>query len=112
MHPKTVGYLKRQKTTLGNYILNPDPTTGLVDTIWDAKVIQNSYIPTAYVIAFDSTQAILGWTRQALTIAINPWGSPMWQTNYISFRAEERIAIGIPRPTAVNIVSGFPGAGS
>jgi len=112
MHPNTLGYLKRQKTTLGNYILNPDPTTGLVDTIWDCKVVTNSYVPMAYVIVFDATQAILGWTRQAMTVMLNPWGSPMWQENYVSFRAEERIAVGYPRPTAINLVTGFPGTGS
>jgi Phage capsid family len=112
MHPATFGYLKRQKSTLNTYILQQNVQTGQVDSIWGCKPVINSYIPLDLVIVWDSTQAIYGWTRQALTVMLNPWGSPMWQTNFVSFRAEERIAVGYPRPTAINLVTGFPSSGS
>jgi hypothetical protein len=44
-----------------------------------------------------------------LALEINAYGSGMWEQNYVSFRAEERVAIGVQRPTAVNIVTGFSG---
>ena len=113
LHPNTLGYLKRQKSSLNTYLLNPNPQTGNVDKIWNMDVIQNSKIPMNYAIVWDSSQAILGWTRQALTVATNPYATAAWSNNYLIFRAEERIAVGYPRPTAINIVTGFPGgAGS
>ena len=115
MHPRTADYLARQVDTLGRYLLQSDTETaqtGRVSSIWNCDVIQNTWVPMNYVIVWDSSQAIMGWTRQALTVAMNPWGDTEWSQNFISFRAEERIAVGIPRPTAVCLVSGFPGAGS
>jgi aryl-alcohol dehydrogenase-like predicted oxidoreductase len=53
-----------------------------------------------------------GHPRQSMVIAVNPYGTNEWQQNYITFRAEERIAVGLARPKALNIVTGFPGAGS
>jgi len=42
-----------------------------------------------------------------LTLEINGYGDTEWQQNFVSFRAEERIAIGVQRPTAINIVTGL-----
>jgi hypothetical protein len=35
-------------------------------------------------------------------------GTNLWTQNAISFRCEERVALGVARPTAVNIVTGLP----
>jgi Phage capsid family len=112
LHPSTLGYLKRQKTTLGSYVLSGDPKTGLVDSIWDLKIVESTKLPMNYAIVFDSTVAILGFTRQALTVEMNMWSDTAWTTNQVLWRAEERIAVAYQKPKAINIVTGFPGAGS
>ena len=112
MHPNTLGYLRRQRDTLGRYILPANPQTGLIDKIWDCSYVVNTKIPPNYVLVFDTSQAVLAFTREAMHIAMNPYGDAAWSQNYVVFRAECRVALGIPRPRAINIVEGFPGSGS
>jgi hypothetical protein len=42
-----------------------------------------------------------------MTIETNYWGDTEWTTNAVSFRCEERIAIGVQRPTAICVVTGL-----
>ena len=104
-----------QKATTGAYLLNPDDPAALGDlrSIFGCKVVTNAYVPAGTAIVADS-QWIYAWTRHGMTIDINSLGSDSstnyWTQNAISFRAEERIAIGVARPTAVNIVTGLPTA--
>ncbi len=106
MHPGTFSFLRRQKDDYGRYLLEPDPTAQRASSIWGIDVIQNSWIPNGTVILADHT-AILGWIRHGLTLEQNYWGDSQWTQNYVSFRAEERIAIGVLRPAAVCIVTGL-----
>ena len=107
MHPTTWTYLRSQKDTMGRYLLAPDPATGQVNTIWGAKVITNTKIAAGTAIVMDRSQAVLAWTRMGLTIEINGYGDTQWSTNAVSFRAEERIAIGVQKPAAICIVTGL-----
>lgn len=63
-----------------------------------------------YAITFDTTSAACAWRRMALEMMTNPYGDAEFQTNAISFRAGERIAIGVIRPTAINVVTGLEAA--
>lgn len=71
------------------------------------RVVQNTYVLVGTAVVFDTTKAVLGWTRQGTTLEINSYGDTQWTTNSISYRCEERIAIGVQRPAAVNIVTGL-----
>ncbi len=51
---------------------------------------------------------MLAWTRHGLSLDINSWGGSEFTENYVTLRAEERIAIGVMRPTAISIVTGPP----
>jgi len=62
---------------------------------------------TAIVMSIASGAAV-GWLRMGLTVEFNPWGDTEWATNTYSWRAEERISLSVPRPAAINIVSGLP----
>jgi hypothetical protein len=74
---------------------------------------------TGTAIVFDTTIARRAWTRMALEKMTNPYGDSEFATNAITFRAEERITIGVIRPTAINVVTGchpwtplIPGGGA
>jgi capsid protein len=108
LSPTTWNTLRRQKSSFGTYLLSPDPSTGQVESIWGVKVVQNTMIPDGKALVFDTTQAVLAWTRMAMTIQVNYYGDTEWTQNLISFRAEERIAIGVRRPSAVCVVTGLP----
>jgi hypothetical protein len=110
MNPTTWASISLAKATTGAYLLNPDDPNAIGDlhSIFGAQVITNTWIPAGTAIVLDSTKAVLSWTRMAMTIDINGYGSNEFDQNYVTFRAEERIAIGVQRPTALNIVTGLP----
>ncbi|MGX9672656.1 phage major capsid protein [Mycobacterium sp. HM-7] len=110
MHPTTWTYLRSQKDSMGRYLLAADPATGQVDTIWGVRMVVNTYIPEGTALVFDTSKAVLAWTRQGMSLEINQNDTYSWQNNAVSFRCEERIAIGVQRPTAVNIVTGLEAA--
>jgi HK97 family phage major capsid protein len=113
-HPTTWADLQLQKATTGAYLLNPnDPAAlGDLDNIFGCRVITNTYVPAGTAIVCDPNW-IYAWTRRGLTIDLNAHGTDasgtnLWVQNAVSFRAELRCAIGVARPTAVNIVTGLP----
>lgn len=110
MHPTTWADLQLQKSTTGLYLLDPtDPNAiGDLDNIFGVKVITNTYIPAGTAIVTDTSKSALAWTRHGLSLGINSWGGSEFTENYVTFRAEERIAIGVVRPTAISIVTGPP----
>jgi HK97 family phage major capsid protein len=110
MNPVTWAAVSLAKATTGAYLLNPnDPNAiGDLDNIFGIHVLTNTAIPAGKAIVADTTKAVISWTRMGLTLDINQYGTNEFTQNYITFRAEERIAIGVQRPTAINIVTGLP----
>lgn len=108
MHPTTWNAIRRQKTTFNSYILSPDPSTGQVESVFGVRVVVNTHIAAGTALVFDTSQAVLAWTRLGMTLQVNPYGDTEWVNNLTSFRVEERIAIGVRRPSAVCNVTGLP----
>lgn len=110
MHPTTWTDIRTQKNTQGSYLLtlNTPHDIGDIDNIFGVKVITNSKVPAETAITFGTSLAVLAWTRLGLEIVSNQFGSTEWTTNAWSFRAEERVAIGVQRPTAICVVTGLP----
>ncbi len=106
--PGTWNAIRRQKTTFDSYILSPDPSTGQVESIFGVPVVVSTFIPAGIALVFDTSQAVLAWTRLGLTMGVNQFGDNEWTNNLVSFRVEERVAIGVRRPTAVCTVTGLP----
>ena len=58
--------------------------------------------------------AAFGWIRMKLELMYNPYGSTtgagadLWRTNQYSWRAEERVSLSVPRPSAICVVSNLP----
>jgi HK97 family phage major capsid protein len=108
MHPTTWNALRRQKTTFNSYILAPDPATGQVNTPWGVTVVANTKIPVGKAVVLDTTQSLLAWTRWGMLVEANPYGDAEWTQNFISFRCEERIGLGVRRASAICVVTGLP----
>jgi hypothetical protein len=114
MHPTTHADLTLQKSTTGQYLLDPENPARLGDfnSIFGCKIVTNAYITAGQAIVCDS-QWIYAWTRQALMIEINSYGTDssgtnLWANNAVNFRAEERVALGVARPSSLCLVSGLP----
>ncbi|ATL68138.1 phage major capsid protein [Nocardia terpenica] len=96
MHPGTFSMLRRQKDTYGRYLL--EAAADVANTTWGKRVVTNTKIPAGKVIVANSDY-IMGWTRMGMIIEMNQYADSNWTTNTVSFRAEERIAYGIMRPS-------------
>jgi HK97 family phage major capsid protein len=107
MHPTTWNAIRRAKTTFDSYILSPDPASGQVESIFGVTVVVNTFIPAGTAITF-ATQAVLAWTRLGIVMGVNQFGDTELVNNLVSFRVEERVAIGVRRPTAVCTVTWLP----
>lgn len=113
LHPSTWSYLRRQKNTLGSYLLAPDPSTGQVESIWGVNVVVTTKLAQGTAVVLDSEKAVQGWTRMGLTVEMNRYDTASWNYNLVSFRCEQRFAVGVTRPTAINVVTGLaPESGS
>ncbi|BBY08172.1 phage major capsid protein [Mycobacterium noviomagense] len=138
MHPATWGALRREKSSFGTYILDqetgplgltadgspasagpaaePNPfsiikqgTPAVYGSLWGVKVAATTQCPagTAIVMSVKAGGGIF-WTRLGILLQFNPWGDAEWTTNTFSWRVEERVALSVPRPSALNIVTGLP----
>jgi HK97 family phage major capsid protein len=108
LHPTRWNAVRRLKTTFDSYILSPDPSTGQVESIFGVPIVVNTFIPAGTGLVFDTSQAVPAYTRRVLTMGVNQFGDTEWTNNLISFRVEERVAIGVRRPSAVCTVTGLP----
>jgi HK97 family phage major capsid protein len=110
LHPATWDNLRRTKTNTGAFVLAMmDPAViGDLDNIWGRHVLETTWCPEGTAVVMDSNLAARWYVRQSMDVQSNPWGDTEWQTNTISFRAEERATLAIRYPQAISIVVGLP----
>jgi HK97 family phage major capsid protein len=108
-------YISKLKTTQNQYVLSSVTPNdiGYVDNLFGTRVISTSTMPQGKALVLDTRIAVLAWTRLGMEILSNQFDTYSWQQNAWSFRGEERIAIGVQYPKAMNIVTGLnPTGGS
>lgn len=108
MAPATFSAIRRSKDGYGRYLLSADPSADQVSQLWGIPVVQTTTAP-AGVALVASRQAAQLSVRQGLTVETNFSGDD-FQENKTSVRTEERLALLVPRPTAMISVTGLPGA--
>ncbi|WP_267626697.1 phage major capsid protein [Gordonia sputi] len=107
MHPSTWNYLRTQKDAQGRYLLGADPGDAQRKQIWGVDVVTNAKITAGTALVLD-TKCLQGWTRMSMTIdSDNGLSASNFSTNAVTYRAEERIAVGVLRPAGVNVVTGL-----
>lgn len=91
------------------YSITPQGSSPFAGHLWGVPVALTTQCPegTAIVTSVAAGGGMY-WTRLAMLIMFNMWSSNEWENNLQSFRAEERIALSVQRPSAVNIVTGLP----
>jgi HK97 family phage major capsid protein len=118
--PATAGALLRQKDLQNRYLLDVYRGPGALNQqaeldIWGVPLRTSTMVPdgTAIVMSIQGGAAV-GWIRMGLEVMYNPYGgttdagADLWRTNQYSWRAEERISLSVPRPSAICIVSNLP----
>ena len=109
LHPTTWAALQLEKSSQGVYLLNPnDPNAiGDLDNVFGVKVVATTKIAAGTALVLDTSQAVVAWTRMGLRTDVNYYGNTEFNTNAVTFRIEERIAIGVQRPSAICKVTGL-----
>jgi HK97 family phage major capsid protein len=113
MHPSTLGALRRTKDSENRYLLQlmEGPRginqTAETETLWGVQVVQTTQqaAGTAAVLSVKSGAAVV-YVREALTTFFDPYSQSA--SNIYRYISECRLALAIPRPTAINLVSGLP----
>jgi HK97 family phage major capsid protein len=118
--PETLGALRRQKDLQNRYLLDVVRGPAGLDqraeeeNLWGVRTCQSTQCPpgTGIVMSIQAGAAV-GWIRMGLTVEFNPYGgtvggTELWSGNLYSWRADERISLSVPRPAAINVVTGLP----
>ncbi|MDH6248010.1 phage major capsid protein [Mycobacterium sp. OTB74] len=114
LHPEDWRYLKLQKSTTGLYVLaqNDPNSLGDLDNIFGVRVVPTTKCPQGTAIVLDTAISCQAWTRLGMEVMANQYGDYEWSQNAWSFRAEERVTVGVIRPTAICTVTGINPGGS
>lgn len=109
MHPTTFTAVKTSKDTQGRYVLalNQPNELGSVDNIFGVQVITNTKVPQDVAIVLDTTIAVLAWTRLGLELTFTQLGDYQIRHNALTYRLEERVAVGVQYPKAICVVDGL-----
>jgi HK97 family phage major capsid protein len=114
LHPHDWNYLKLQKCTTGLYVLaqNEPNSLGAFDNIFRVHTLVNTKVPQGTAIVLDTNISFQAWTRLGMEVMANQYGDYESTQNAWTFRAEERVTVGVIRPTAICVVSGINPGGS
>ncbi len=106
MYPTTWSKLRRAKDTQGRYLVAPDPTAVEASSLWGVPVLQTTQIAAGTALALNAEVAAEVFVRQGVTLQTD-FGQTGFERNQTSFRCEERLALAVPRPSAIMKVTGL-----
>jgi HK97 family phage major capsid protein len=113
IHPASLGAIRRLRDQNKRLQLELISGAGSIDgnseqeTLWGVPVVQTTQqaAGTAAVLSVSSGAAVV-YVREALTTFFDPYSQAA--SNIYQFISESRLALAIPRPQAINLVSGLP----
>jgi hypothetical protein len=106
IHPSTWSTIRRVKNTLGNYVLG-DPGQTTVSDVWGIPVLQTSQIAQGVVVLANLELGAQAFVREGMTLAMTNSADADFTNGKVKIRTTERLTLGLSRPTAVNILTGF-----
>lgn len=95
------------------YSVIPQGNPAISGSIWGVPVALTTQVPkgTGIVMSVKAGGGMF-WTRLGMRLEFNMWASEYWGSNAYGFRVEERVSLSVPRPAALNILTGLPGSDS
>jgi HK97 family phage major capsid protein len=118
--PATAAAALRSKSTTGAYIFDVVRGPAALNQqnefdVFGVRTVTSTQCPdgTAIVMSIQGGAAV-GWIRMGLELMYNPYGgttdagTDLWRTNQYSWRAEERVSLSVPRPSAICVVTNLP----
>jgi len=106
INPSTWSAIRRTKNTLGNYVLG-DPGQTTVNDVWGVPVLQTTQITPGVVVMGNLQLATQVFVREGVTLSMTNSADSDFTSGKVKIRATERLTLGVSRPTALNILTGF-----
>lgn len=106
IHPSTWSAIRRTKNTLGNYVLG-DPGQSTVSDVWGIPVLQTTQILPGTIVMGNLELATQAFIRDGVTLSMTNSDGNDFTGGKVKIRATERLALGISRPSALTILTGF-----
>ena len=106
IHPSTWSSIRRTKNTLGNYILG-DPGQVTVNDVWGVPVLQTSQMIPGVVVMGNLQLATQAFIREGITLNMTNSSDNDFTNGRVKIRTTERLTLGVSRPSALNILTGF-----
>lgn len=106
MAPATWSKIRRTKDLQGRYLVTPDPTAQGGSTLWGIPVATTTDFPAGEALVMNAGQGAAAYVRQGITFQVD-YGQNGFEHNTTSFRAEERLGVYSPRPSALLKVTGL-----
>jgi len=89
--------------TTGELLVSPTPTTETVDSLWGVPVVQTAQIAAGTALVASLKGGTVCFSRQPPMLMVDPYSQS--SRNMVRIIAEERLAIGVTRPTALCVVT-------
>lgn len=107
IHPTTWSKIVQLKDSTGKYYLDPNPTAEEASSLWGVPVLQTTAIAQGTALVANLAQGVTGFVRQGLILNSSNSNNDDFQRNRTLFLAEERLNIGVQRPSAISKVTGL-----
>lgn len=105
-HPTTWSTIRRTKDTTGQYILGADPTKAEANTLWGLPVLATTTMPVGTGLIGNMKEGVQAFIRQGITTDVGV-SADDFVKNITRVRCEERIALGVTRPSALLKITGL-----
>jgi HK97 family phage major capsid protein len=105
-HPLTWSAVRRTKNTLGNYVLG-DPGQTTVNDVWGVPVLLTTQITPGVAFLANLELGAQGFIREGAVVTMTNSADGAFTTGKVKLRITERLTLGVARPTAINILTGF-----
>jgi HK97 family phage major capsid protein len=109
LHPDSWSALRRTKDAYGRYLVQADPTADNADSLWGVDVLQTTQLAAGTGVLIDTSKFGRAVIRGPIVIYLG-WNNDDFSRNIRRYVAEERVALAVTRPAAINIIDNLPSA--
>jgi len=99
LNPTDWEIVLKYAATTGELVVSPTPTSAQPMQLWGVPVTVTSQLTAGTAIVANLAQSSVIFSREPVQLFVDPYG--LATSNMIRILAEERLALGVTRPTAV-----------
>jgi HK97 family phage major capsid protein len=105
--PSSWSAMRRLKTTYGQFLVAPDPTSQEANSLWGIPVLTTTAVTPGDGFLIDSTRFGFALIRESLTLRQGT-SDDDFVRNLVRWVCEERLTLAVERPQAILQLTGLP----